>query len=227
VRVFHVELRQFPRNTHAFNLSEDELRAGVLAPWLGRRIFELAGQRWRPEEARLTVLEGPQLEPHQLAMGRGWANALKRSEDVTRELLAAATDAVADADAVAAEAAAGAQDEGQERFAGFKAELLARSVEAPPSPREAWRLAGHWLPARPASERLSAAERAIRELLAEGLITLGRGAPATAAEHPVPTRELEAILLAWESWAADPAGIFLCPTSAGVHMTAAEAGSRQ
>jgi hypothetical protein len=222
--VFHVELRQFPRNTHAFNLSEDELRVGVLAPWLGGRIFELAGQRWRPEEARLTVLAGPRLESHRLAMGRGWANALKLSEDVTRELLDAAVTA---ADPVAAETAKGGHDEGQERFAGFKAELLARSVEEPPSPREAWRLAGHWLPARPASERLAGAERAIRELLAEGLITLGRGARATAAEHPVPAAELEAILLAWESWAADPAGIFLCPTTAGVHMTAAQAGSRQ
>jgi hypothetical protein len=218
--VFHVELRQFPRNTHAFNLSEQELRAGVLDPWLGGRTFELAEQRWRPDEARLTILEGPHLEPHELAMGRGWASALKRGEDVTRELLETGTSAHAGG------AVAGAQESDQEWLGGFKAELLARSVEDPPSPREAWRLAGHWLPARPASERLSAGERAIRELIAEGLVTLGRGARATAAQHPVPAAELETILLAWESWAAEPAGVFLCATAAGMRLTAAQAESR-
>ena len=193
--MFHVELRQFPRNTHAFNLTDRELYASVLAPWTAERTFELAGQKWRPDEARLTILQGPQLQPHETSMGRGWANALKRSSDVTETVLSqVAPPESADSDG----------------FAGYKAELLARSVEEPFSPRHAWQLAGRWLPSGPAAERLAMAERAVRELLAEDHVLLGRGTPATAAAHPVPAADLDMILHAWETWADERPGVFLC-----------------
>ncbi len=89
VGVYHLELRQFPHNTCAFNLTGEDLRP-VLEPWVRERVFEYGEQKWVPQKAKLTILEGPHLAVEQLAMGRGWGAAQRESEDVTERLLAAA-----------------------------------------------------------------------------------------------------------------------------------------
>lgn len=88
--MFHVELRRFPHNFCRFNLSEPELRALVLDAWRRGQPVELGERRWSPHEATLTVLEGPELPVQDLALGRGWRNAQRRSRDVTAEVLRAA-----------------------------------------------------------------------------------------------------------------------------------------
>jgi hypothetical protein len=55
-------------------------------------------------------------------------------------------------------------------FGEFKWELLASGMEDIQGVYEAWWSANTWYPHRPLSERLSMAVRALRELLAEGLI---------------------------------------------------------
>jgi hypothetical protein len=60
-RVFHVELRQFPHVTRAFNLSEAELNAKVLVPWSEGQAVQMDDREWEPGKAKLTILEGPEL----------------------------------------------------------------------------------------------------------------------------------------------------------------------
>ncbi len=84
--VYHVELRKFPHTACAFNLSEAELQQ-LVGPWSRAQWVELGERKWNPNEARLTVLEGPHLPVEELAMGRGWGNAQHQSEDVTERVL--------------------------------------------------------------------------------------------------------------------------------------------
>jgi hypothetical protein len=91
--VYHIELRQFPHNMCRFNLTEQELLATVTAPWAREQWIELGERKWSPHQAKLTVLEGPELALDQLKMGRGWRNAQHQSEDVTERVLAAAKQA--------------------------------------------------------------------------------------------------------------------------------------
>jgi hypothetical protein len=89
--MYHLELRQFPHNLCRFNLTEQDLRA-LLAPWVLDRPVELGERRWSPLQATITVLEGPRLELQQLSMGRGWRTAQREGEDVTAQVIAAASD---------------------------------------------------------------------------------------------------------------------------------------
>jgi hypothetical protein len=86
--MYHVELRQFPRNANRFNLSEQDLRM-VVEPWVHERIFEFGELKWSPAEANLIVIEGPQIPIPRLSMGRGWRIALRQGVDVTERVLAA------------------------------------------------------------------------------------------------------------------------------------------
>jgi hypothetical protein len=99
--VYHIELRQFPHNHCRFNVTERELRA-LLAPWVLEKPLELGERKWSPHEATITVLEGPQLELHELSMGRGWRAAQRQGEDVTARVVSAAAAAMSAAGARAA-----------------------------------------------------------------------------------------------------------------------------
>jgi hypothetical protein len=90
--VYHVELRQFPHNHSRFNLDERELQA-VVTPWVLEQPLEFGERKWIPVQAKITILEGPRLAVQQLAMGRGWRNAQRASDDVTERVLTAARDA--------------------------------------------------------------------------------------------------------------------------------------
>lgn len=84
---FHVEVRRSFNRARAFNLGERELRHRVLEPWLRGAPVEVGEREWDPAESRLTVLEGPELDNPDLALGQGWNNATSVSRDVTTELL--------------------------------------------------------------------------------------------------------------------------------------------
>lgn len=95
---FHVQLSSPSQRARVFNLSQDDLLAQVLAPWLEGRPFELAENEWLPSESSLRILEGPRLDNPDLAFGQGWSNAERTAEDVTaRELEAAPAPKMPDA----------------------------------------------------------------------------------------------------------------------------------
>ena len=85
---FHVEISGALNHARAFNLSFDELRRGVLEPWLTNRPVELGEREWPPAESTLRILEGRHLDTPDLSFGQGWANAERTAEDVTRRMLA-------------------------------------------------------------------------------------------------------------------------------------------
>jgi hypothetical protein len=89
---FHVELSSGFRNrAHAFNLDEGKLRRSVVDPWIQGRRIEIGDKEFEPRDSKLTVLEGPELDDTDLTIGRGWSNAEKSAENVTRRLLDAAS----------------------------------------------------------------------------------------------------------------------------------------
>ncbi len=89
---FHVEISSgFRQRARAFNLDEATVRAEILDPWLRGRRIRLGEKDFEPKDSRLVILEGPELADTDLSMGRGWSNAEKVSENVTRRLVDAAT----------------------------------------------------------------------------------------------------------------------------------------
>jgi hypothetical protein len=89
---FHVEISSGFRNrAHAFNLDEAKLRRTVLDPWIQNRQVAIGEKEFEPRDSRLIVLEGPELADTDLTIGRGWSNAEKAGENVTRRLLEAAS----------------------------------------------------------------------------------------------------------------------------------------
>jgi hypothetical protein len=158
--MYHLELRHFPHSACRFNLSEQEVRA-VLEPWASERIVEFGERKWSPHQAKLTIIEGPQLEIEQLSMGRGWRTAQREGRDVTDRLLAQAQEAVADASAQAA--AQGPPSDGD-----ALADPLALGVQLasllgadPAGLLGAWRAAAARQPGLSPSETLALAERDI------------------------------------------------------------------
>jgi hypothetical protein len=87
---FHVELSSGISHARAFNLDREQLLTQVVAPWLEDLPIELGEHEWRPAESELKILEGPRLEAPDLSFGRGWANAERSSENVTKRELAEA-----------------------------------------------------------------------------------------------------------------------------------------
>ena len=89
---FHVEISSgFRQRARVFNLGETKLRSTVLDPWVQGRPILLGDTEWEPRDCKLVVLEGPELADTDLSMGRGWSNAEKSAENVTRRLIDAAT----------------------------------------------------------------------------------------------------------------------------------------
>ena len=88
--VFHVEIAVGYHHARVFNLNRDDLSAKVIGPWLENRVIEMGDREWEPGESSLTILEGPRMETTDLSFGQGWSNAERASENVTRDLLAAA-----------------------------------------------------------------------------------------------------------------------------------------
>jgi hypothetical protein len=190
--VYHVELREFPSNTHAYNLDAERLRETVLEPFARGEIFQLGGRAWVPQRTNLTILEGEQLPLHALSMGRGWNNARRKGKDVTAELLAA----------IKAESPvpAKAPDDRETAVAG---DILTRAAMGPLTLATVWDRAEIAAPDASSGEWLVLAQGAVTRLLGEGRIELRRGEGDTAPA--IPADEVDAILRTREAWATDHA----------------------
>jgi hypothetical protein len=202
--VLHVQLQRFPHSARAFNLSEEEVRRTVVEPWEAGRLIELGERFWAPGECKLTILDGPPLDPGVLGLGRGWAAALKHGRNVTGELIRAPT--AADPRRVASGPS----------FEDFKDEVLALSLRGAPSLEELWRLAIRRYPDRSLSDRLGLTERAVKALLHDELVELRAG--GGPADPRVPAGDVERVLCAWETWIAG--------TDPPVSLRATERGER-
>ena len=191
--MYHVELREFPHNTHAYNLDAARLRATILERFVRDEVFQLGGREWIPARTSLTILEGEQLPLHMLSMGRGWNNARRKAKDVTVEVLAAAKATSAPERA----AAVGAREDVVVR------DILARCAMGPLSLATVWDRAEIAAPEAASGEWLTLAQGAVGKLLAEGRVVLRRGddpdAPAIAVD------EVEAVLRTREAWGSDRA----------------------
>ena len=175
--MFHVELRQFPHQTRAFNLTREELDARILGPWVSGGGVELDDRRWTSDRARLTIYEGPALTGDQLGLGRGWANVTREGEDATERLLAEAAH--------------------PPPVAELKRELVERSADGPLALGAVVELAGERYPQSRVSERLALCEQAVWELLHEGAVQV------TTAGAPVAREQWQALLLSWATWTGD------------------------
>jgi hypothetical protein len=175
--VYHLELRQFPHVSRVFNLAREELDTRFVRPWVGGSIIEHDERRWAPERARLKILEGPEIRPDELGMGRGWANATKSSVDVT--------------DAVVGEARRGAE-------ARPEVESLKDAVDevagGPISFPDVMALAAAAHPAWRPSEQLAIAEQAVWEMLHQERLAL------TAAGETIGRERWQSVLLSWGTW---------------------------
>jgi hypothetical protein len=175
--VFHVELRQFPHQARAFNLTREQLDAWIVKPWVSDGGVELDERRWSSERAKLTIYEGPELPPDQLGLGRGWANVTRAGEDVTAQVLS--------------ERAQPAP------VAELKREVVDRCAYAPLTLGRLVELTGERYPQSRVSERLALCEQATWELLHEGSVRLVR------AGAPVGRAGWQDLLLRWEAWSGD------------------------
>jgi hypothetical protein len=92
--MYHVEVRHFPHNMARFNLTDAELMA-IVEPWVRDQMVEFGERKWSPQQAKITIFEGPHMPLDQLTMGRGWRAAQRESEDVTDAVLAAAREHLA------------------------------------------------------------------------------------------------------------------------------------
>ncbi|MGA2925389.1 MAG: hypothetical protein ABSG43_05240 [Solirubrobacteraceae bacterium] len=182
--VFHVELRQFPHAARAFNLSRSELERRILGPWTSGQPVALDDRRFSPDRARLTVYQGPALDPAEMGLGRGWANATRTGEDATARLLDEAQ-------------RSGPAAIAQSLLAQLRRRLLERCAQ-PLAVSDVPLIAGELQPGALVSERLALAERAIWELLHHGRLQL---LSATAGAVVVGPEEWQATLLAWDTWA--------------------------
>jgi hypothetical protein len=171
--MYHVELRHFPHNMSRFNIDGAQLRA-IVEPWARGEQIEFGEHRWSPEQARLTILEGPRIPPAQLTMGRGWRAAERQGKDVTEAVLAAARRAVAAAASGAGPAAAGTVGAGMPVAPGsagaapavdaFALGMQMAALLGPDAMRllDAWRAAAVSSPGLAPSETLARAEEALR-----------------------------------------------------------------
>ena len=209
--MFHIELRQFPHNACHFNLSEPQLRSLVL-PWVREEWIEIGERKWNPNQAKLTIVEGPELPLDQLTMGRGWRHAEREGQDVTERLFQAARKEVAAAEAVSEKQVAAQGGAGDPALLAdsLGLELLALLDDGPAPLARVWLLAGARLPGSSASECLALAERAVVSLLARRLVSLrriegpGAGADGEGAEGEgggaLADEQVEVALRVVESW---------------------------
>lgn len=220
--MYHLELRKFPHTVCRFNQSEREVLA-IVMPWVREEWIEQGERKWNPNDATLTVLEGPELSMSDVAMGRGWRNAERRSEDVTERVLAAARAHAAAQGAATGKAegppGAGVQVTASPAHAaapsagGEAGDLLADSLglellalldDGPLPPARVWEVARMRVDGASAADSLALAERAVRSLLRRGLVVVRRDAAADAGAEGVAeelsAEQIEEALGAAEAW---------------------------
>jgi hypothetical protein len=192
--VFHVEIRQFPHATRAFNLTREQLDARFARPWVAGTEIEYEDRRWNPAKARLVVFEGPELGLEELGLGRGWQAVGKQGREVTETILAEV----------------GPAGEGRGALELVKAEVRG-AARAPLRLPEVIALVRAEYPASRPSEQLGLAEQAVWELLHQERIELRGASGALGAE------DWPAVLLSWETWTGASAQdlVLALPDTAG------------
>ena len=205
---YHLELRQFPHVARRFNQSEQQVLA-LAEPWVREEWIEEAERKWNMNEATLTILEGPKLSMADLAMGRGWRNAQRRSDDVTERVLAAfqKPDRGAGGGAAAGSRSGDAVPVGAPGAPdlalladSLALELLALLDHGPIAPVHVWQLAQERLGERSLADALALADAAVRSLLTRRLVVLRvgegeGGGEVLAGEH------VETALGSVDAWA--------------------------
>jgi hypothetical protein len=166
--MYHVELRRFPHNMSRFNLTDAELRM-IVEPWARQQLVEFGERKWSPQQAKITILEGPHMPLAQLTMGRGWRAAQRNGEDVTDAVLAAAGEAIAAPATAPASGPASSASSQPAAAASALADPLALGVELasllgedPGRLLAAWREVAARSSGLSPSESLALAERDIR-----------------------------------------------------------------
>jgi hypothetical protein len=181
--MFHVELRQFPYATRAFNLDREELERRFLGPWLREETIEYGERHWSRDRATMTIYEGPALRPDQIGLGRGWANVTRTGTEVTKALLAEP----------APEAVRALSEQAAVRVC--KDAILAQLASEPVSLRAVLAIVDEQIGNRRASARLALAEQAVWELLHGRLASLEWASGATIAGS-----DWLAALIPWDTW---------------------------
>ena len=228
-RVYHVELRQFPHNLCHFNMTAEQLNAAVVDAWARDRWIEMGDRKWSPHQAKLTIIESPNIPVGELSMGRGWRTAQREGRDVTERVLAAARernaggaqaspqpDSVPSAGCGDGDSARALPDriaDAEAPGAGLLADSLGLELlghlraEAVPL-CSAWELAGTRYPGHAASECLALAERAVGSLLRSGLVVLvGPNAEGSDQRVLEAAEARKALLAADNWWSCRPPGI--------------------
>ena len=155
--MYHIELRQFPHNLCHFNLDEGALGVIVKA-WTTEPWVEIEGRKWNPFQAKIKIIEGPEIPLGQLNMGRGWRTVERNGTDVTERVLATATEAAR----AAAPGAQQAPPDAALEADSLGIELLSMLADGPAPLYYAWRVAGTRFTERSASTRRSPSARSDR-----------------------------------------------------------------
>jgi len=184
--VFHVQIRQSVNVAREFNLTEEELRRRILAPWAAGAVVRSGERQWAPERAKLTIYEGPELRPDEIGMGRGWGNVTKHGTEVTALLLA---DSGRAQEATVLPPPTSELDQ-------CKQEIVRRARDGGLELEECIAIAGSLRFGSRVSERLALAEQAVWELLHAGAITLD----GDGADQGANAAEWQRVLLDWDAW---------------------------
>lgn len=228
--MYHIEMRMGLTVMRVFNQSPEELQAHFLGPMQRGDVFTFEEHQWIPREMRVSIWEGPELQTHQLTMGRGWQNARRTGTEVTERVLmqaglgagkgsadaepatAPAGDSAAE-NAVAGEPAAGSFARGDALPAkasiALRERVIGRLSAGPASFHDILGLAAELLPERHADEVVAAAVTAVLELLTGGQAQLELdGRTVTSAD------ERAALVDNIRSWIDAAAGLTLVSASA-------------
>jgi hypothetical protein len=154
--VFHLELRKAQHAMNRFNVPEQEL-GELVRRWVRGHAVEIGDRSWRASETELTILEGPELAPGELALGRGWRNARRRGTDVTEKVLSAARGSAAGSASSMPAAGEPAASAGDALAMGVQLGALL----GPDAARllDAWRSVAAEMPGLAPSEAIAEAER--------------------------------------------------------------------
>lgn len=228
--MFHIELRQAPHSLHRFNLSEDELRTGVLEPWVRGQQIEMGERSWAGQAGKILVLEGPEIPIGQLTMGRGWAVAQREGTNVTERMLRSVSEALraaAPAQAGVAMATDGSTPgppstiiQAASQIAPVDAEVLADALglellrelgDTPMSLLSAWRIAARRHPQLPPGIALDLAAKAVASLVRSHLVRLD---PARSQETASTSENFSAALSVIDSWTEESG-----PSTLRIHRT--------
>lgn len=209
--MFHIEVRERSHRLSRLNMTEQELASTVLVPWVRGERVELGERTWRPDEASIRIVEGPEIPIGAMTLGRGWPTALREGRDVTQALIAAA------GRQFAAGAGPGGERAGPSPRGGPGAteapaaadtalladslglELLRRLSNGAMGLHEIWKVSAERHPQLPAGGSLEIASRALASLSGSRLIAAVRGVAGEGGE-PMSESELQAALGDIDSW---------------------------